>query len=93
MKKILILIPIIILFSGCATIGNYENEYYEPSIRIIKYVKFGELKYETYTHCEICGSYLKFVGDYKNKPVTNYVYGDFELMNYEQYYKETKGKK
>jgi hypothetical protein len=79
MKTIIINIILIILCLG-------------QDIKVIKYQKLGKIKYDWYTSYELKEGFLVYYTECITGTRTNYVKNDFELITYEKYMKEKRGK-
>jgi hypothetical protein len=74
---------LLLLLSSCVSIQKYDVD-----IRVLKYRVFGKIKYIPYDSISINGGYVQIVRRVNFETQTNYVYGEFELLDYNQYLKD-----
>lgn len=81
MKKIMLTL-ISIIFMSCAT-TKYAEDY-----KIIKFKKFDKTMYDWYSTLDVKGSYCVYLKHTIYGVSTNHIYGDFQIIPYNQYLKE-----
>ena len=81
MRKLIILVLILFII-GCSTI-----QYTDSNLKIIKYKKLDKIKYDWYDEIKVNGNYCIYIKNGICDIPTNYIYGDFELITYNEYLK------
>lgn len=84
MKK-LILIGLLVCLTSCIT-----NDYNTCETKVIKYKGINNIKYDWFDTYKPVGSYMQYIKYNFPKYATNYIYGPFEIISYEQYERETR---
>ena len=80
----------IILAMLLAVIVNCKSTSYTADIKIIKYNCLDKIKYDRYEKIFPLGAYMGYTKENLSTNSTNYVYGGFELMTYQEYMTENK---
>ena len=82
MKKLIILLTFLFIILGCKSIT------YKSDLKMIKSKSFNNIKYDWYTVIKPVGNYMMYTKETVLYTSTNYIYGEFKLLSYQEYMDE-----